>query len=150
MANCYACKAEIVFDNEHVGRNGKKIPLDPATKTPHDCPMRNKEMKLGVDSIAERLEEKDDHGNELDGEMVNRRKGLDLMDHQAEKFVDHTLKGASKVKIFQGWSSDVEEQYNEFLAKNKVKTQGAQFQLISKSDDGAIQATIALYYEETK
>lgn len=89
-----------------------------------------------------KLAQKNDHGNE---EFNAVQKAISE-DMKAERFVDHTLKGQSKVKIFVGTPMEVEGEYNDFLAKNngKIKTQGAQFQLYD------LMFAIALYYEETK
>lgn len=83
-----------------------------------------------------KLEQKNDHGNEQVQDTT-----------QVKEYVDHTLaaKGQSKVKIFEDEDRQVvEEEYNAFLAANKIKTQGAQFQI-----GGGVFA-IALYYEETR
>ena len=38
---CRLCNQQITFDNKHKSqRTGKKIPLDPGTNEPHDCPVR--------------------------------------------------------------------------------------------------------------
>ena len=38
---CRQCNQPITFDNKHIcQRTGKKIPLDPGTNEPHDCPVR--------------------------------------------------------------------------------------------------------------
>ena len=38
---CRQCGEPIKFDDKHVSqRSGKKIPLDPGTNEPHDCPVR--------------------------------------------------------------------------------------------------------------
>jgi hypothetical protein len=38
---CRQCNQPIAFDNKHISqRTGKKIPLDPETNEPHDCPVR--------------------------------------------------------------------------------------------------------------
>ena len=34
---CYTCHEEITFDPSRVGKNGKKIPLNPKTMQPHKC-----------------------------------------------------------------------------------------------------------------
>src|ERR1044072_7907482 len=34
---CYDCGKEIIFDNNFVSKNGKKIPLTKASKKPHQC-----------------------------------------------------------------------------------------------------------------
>jgi len=125
--NCFKCNQEVVFDAEYIGRNGKKIPLDPSTHTPHKCP---------VDQ-----QEKNDHGNE-DRWGTSQKIESPI---QAE-YVDHTEKGQSKVKIFADEDRQVVEQdYNQFLKENngKIRTQGAQFQLET-------EYAIALYYEEMK
>jgi hypothetical protein len=39
--SCRLCGQPITFDNKHVSqRTGKKIPLDPESNEPHDCPVR--------------------------------------------------------------------------------------------------------------
>jgi hypothetical protein len=39
--SCRQCGEPITFDNKHISqRTGKKIPLDPGTNEPHDCPLR--------------------------------------------------------------------------------------------------------------
>ena len=38
---CRQCNQPITFDNKHISqKTGKKIPLDPGTNEPHDCPVR--------------------------------------------------------------------------------------------------------------
>jgi hypothetical protein len=38
---CKLCQKPIKFDDKHISqRTGKKIPLDPSTNEPHDCPVR--------------------------------------------------------------------------------------------------------------
>ena len=38
---CRLCNQPITFDNKHISqKTGKKIPLDPGTNEPHDCPVR--------------------------------------------------------------------------------------------------------------
>ena len=38
---CIQCNQPITFDNKHISqKTGKKIPLDPGTNEPHDCPVR--------------------------------------------------------------------------------------------------------------
>ena len=147
MANCYACKAEIVFDNEHIGKNGRKIPLDPFTKQPHDCPMRekrNNDVQLGQGSHWE--QDKDDHGNEPEALSAYNRDTYNP-EEVRKNYLDHTqpTKGQSKVRIFyEADPRTLEEVYNKFLQENsdKIKTQGAQLQINS------IKFAIALYYEE--
>lgn len=132
MLNCFKCEQEVVFDSDHIGRNGKKIPLDPETHTPHRCP---------VD-----LQEKNDHGNEsfVTGSTAIYNEAKELQDKMLES---KPAKGQSKVKIFYAPGTEIlEEQYNNFLKINKdqIKVQGGQFQI---RDSGF---AIALYYEETK
>jgi len=130
-----------------VGKNGKKIPLDPATELPHDCPMRDKpttvqkEEKQSFDEVAEQI--RNDHGNETVYDSPPKPT-------PKQEYLDHTagIKGQSKVMIFSSDDADdLRQQYNTFLATNngKIKTQGAQFQM----NDDLIFA-IALYYEELK
>jgi hypothetical protein len=35
--SCYRCKQPVVFGDK-VGKSGRKVPLDPSTLEPHDCP----------------------------------------------------------------------------------------------------------------
>jgi len=35
--NCRECNAEIYFDDTHISKNGKHIPLSKATIEPHQC-----------------------------------------------------------------------------------------------------------------
>jgi hypothetical protein len=148
---CFKCGQDVVFDSEHIGKNGKKIPLDPATKTPHDCPMREKKVVFSGSTQTEQhdwkefAEDKDDHGNESYSSPKLPTVSTDK--EVFTEYVDHTAKGQSKVKIF---SSDNENllatQYNGWLAENKdkIKVQGGQFQMVIG------RFAIALYYEETK
>jgi hypothetical protein len=153
---CFKCHSEVVFDAEHIGKNGKKIPLDPTTRRPHDCPEREqgqptqswqKMNVLGDTEPAKNNADKDDHGNESFPPVSSQNYINDHMPKEDKKeYVDHTVKGASKVKIFAGYPSTVQTGYDAFLAENngKIRTQGAQFQM----HDG--EFAIALYYEETK
>jgi hypothetical protein len=95
---------------------------------------------------ATRGEDKDDHGNEEFNGTTAKGPNLEFAGPEL-KYVDHTAKGASKVKIFYAPGTEVlEEQYNNFLKINngQIKVQGGQFQI----RDGGF--AIALYYEETK
>ena len=43
---CRQCNQPITFDNKHISqRTGKKIPLDPTTNEPHDCPVRRDNLQ---------------------------------------------------------------------------------------------------------
>ena len=43
---CRQCNQPITFDNKHISqKTGKKIPLDPGTNEPHDCPVRRDHLK---------------------------------------------------------------------------------------------------------
>lgn len=104
----------------------------------------------------QRAEEKNDHGNELvesPKEMYQRMEGKTSDDLISKDYVDHTQqsKGASKCIIFfSSQPTDVTDEYNQFLAKNKdrIRTQGAHDH-ITKDDDGML-FSIFLYYEEIK
>jgi hypothetical protein len=44
--SCRQCGQPITFDNKHISqRTGKKIPLDPGTNEPHDCPVRRDQQQ---------------------------------------------------------------------------------------------------------
>ena len=45
--NCNDCDAEIYFDDVHISKNGKHIPLDKETGEPHDCDSKG-EAKLAA------------------------------------------------------------------------------------------------------
>ena len=119
-----------------------------------------------------KLAQKNDHGNEeLEGTISNLKiikeieeKRQQAIANEAFKplhpegdelakppYVDHTAKGVSKVRIFQGeYLAVIEEEYNKFLADNqgKIKTQGAHDHVTR--DEEALVYTIYLYYEEIK
>lgn len=40
MTSCKYCSEEIIFDDGHISKNGKKIPLDFGTGEPHNCKAR--------------------------------------------------------------------------------------------------------------
>jgi hypothetical protein len=45
---CRQCGQPITFDNKHISQTtGKKIPLDPGTNEPHDCPVRRDQPQQG-------------------------------------------------------------------------------------------------------
>lgn len=132
--NCFKCHAEVVFDSEHIGKNGRKIPLDPLTKTPHDCPMREKKFTAGESNQPERIdvEAKDDHGNE--GEWAKAEKEGRVVD-----YLDHTLKPELKLKILVDPTAEgLAEKYNSFEKPIKF----SQYQLAPSL------YTIAIYYED--
>jgi len=150
----------------YVGKNGRKIPLDPATELPHDCPMREnttrilehrvpaaevmrvqEEEKKSFDEVADQI--RNDHGNETVYDM-SRPKPTST---PKQEFVDHTVgtKGLSKVKIFSNETkADTENEYNKFLAdnKDKIKTQGAHDHVTNQGEQEPLEFTIYLYYEE--
>ena len=102
----------------------------------------------------QRLEQKNDHGNEnqtVKG-WIPTKEQAEKIAEETKNYVDHTsAKGQSKLKLFFGLPSDVENDYNNFLATNgKIKTQGAQFQMTKDDEGEAIMFAIALYYEEIK
>jgi hypothetical protein len=154
VLNCFKCHAEVVFDSDHIGKNGKKIPLDPSTRQPHDCPMREKKVTSTVATGTEQhdwkefAEDKDDHGNETYDPIKETQRFSNVLSTEDKKeYVDHTAKGQSKLKIFYSdIPSDVEQEYNDFLSKNngRIKVQGGQFQ------SNQNWFAIALYYEEVK
>jgi hypothetical protein len=44
---CRQCGQPITFDNKHISqKTGKKIPLDPDTNEPHDCPVRRDQPQI--------------------------------------------------------------------------------------------------------
>jgi hypothetical protein len=106
----------------------------------------------------EKLEQKNDHGNENQSSTptvkgwIPTKEQADKIAEETKNYVDHTqqAKGHSKLKLFFGLPSDVENDYNNFLATNngKIKTQGAQFQMTKDDELEAIMFAIALYYEE--
>lgn len=152
---CFVCHQVITFSDQFIGKNGRKIPLDPETLTPHDCPMREKKLTFSgsTEDTARVVEvDKDDHGNELYEAQPDLTTGQrPLVSTKPIEYVDHTAKGLSKVKIFSSIGPDgAEIDYDKFLFNNqgKIKTQGAQFQM-SRDEDNSVIFAIALYYEET-
>jgi len=134
LLNCFKCKAEVVFDNEHIGKNGKKIPLDPATHAPHDCPMREKKSFVRQEREEDErwTEDVDDHGNETVYDMAAPHK---------QEYVDHTQPPKIKLKILTDPTPEgLALQYNNFQHNIKF----SQYQIA-----GSLY-TIAIYYEEIK
>lgn len=164
MSTCKFCNAEIEWidrvphnldHSRHTCQRKQKTPPEP-----RDCKYECKtlllwddysnafkEVNTGEIHTIERchtakanLAEKNDHGNE---ETISPKEYVERLE---TKFVDHTAKGASKVKIFSDEDPDVvEDEYNTFLihaADGKIKVQGAQFHI------GGNEFAIALYYEE--
>ena len=85
-----------------------------------------------------KLEQKNDHGNETVYDMAPPK----------QQYVDHTVKGQSKVKIFySNIASDVEKAYNDFCAQKGIKGQGAHDH-VTRGTDGGMLYSIFLYYEE--
>jgi hypothetical protein len=85
---CFKCNQEIIFNPMQVGKNGKKIPLDPATELPHDCPMRDKPSQPAPKSFDEAAEQiRNDHGNETVYDSPPK-----------QEYLDHTLKPHLKYK----------------------------------------------------
>ena len=119
MTNCYHCHRPVVFDEEHIGKNGRKIPLDPATHQPHDCPMREKQFNPQVDTGSG---DKDDHGNEEYGPPPPR-----LLE-ESPRFVDHTAKPTLKIKTITDPNPEgFDLKYNAFAKEHKI--QFSQYQL---------------------
>lgn len=55
MTNCFSCHQEIAFDEKHISeKSHKKIPLDPATMTPHDCPAKKTDYPKSTQGEAMR------------------------------------------------------------------------------------------------
>jgi hypothetical protein len=53
--SCRLCGSPIKFDDKWVSeRTGKKIPLDPGTNEPHDCPVRRDQQQQGQQSQQRR------------------------------------------------------------------------------------------------
>jgi hypothetical protein len=134
---CFKCKQPIVFSAAQVGKNGRKIPLDPDTLTPHDCPMREKPTGTAGWAVPE--EDKDDHGNELDGGTIFKK----LLETQAEKYVDHTLKPELKLKtLIDPTPEGIDLKYNRLAAEQNVR--------YSQSHVSGSQYTMFVWYEEVK
>jgi hypothetical protein len=65
------------FDNKHISqRTGKKIPLDPTTNEPHDCPVRrdNLQSQQGQSQQTQRryLQCNKGCGNEIYFDAINK------------------------------------------------------------------------------
>lgn len=53
IPRCFKCHEIVTFDNEHIGKSGKKIPLDPETSQPHQCKKDYSEFTPKQDEITE-------------------------------------------------------------------------------------------------
>jgi len=133
---CFKCNQEIVFNPMQVGKNGKKIPLDPATELPHDCPMRDKPSQpKSFDEVAAQI--KDNHGNEDTGPRP-------LQMEESPKFVDHTLPKRLKIKTFTDPTPEgLDLQVNRFGDSHKIHA--GQYQM-----GGSLHSTQVWYEEELK
>jgi len=111
-----------------IGKNGKKIPLDPATELPHDCPMRDKpsqqsqpqpkEEKQSFDEVAEQI--RNDHGNE-ETISVSHGTGKKVLQLHNDKFVDHTLKPYLKYKtITDPTPEGFDHKLNDFAETHNI------------------------------
>jgi|SRR6185503_8397505 len=134
MANCFKCQAVVVFDDEHIGKNGRKIPLDPATHTPHDCPMRESKVKWDSGMMNTPLgkeEDKDDHGNETVYDITRPK----------PEYVDHTQGQKLKLKtITDPTPEGMDLKYNRFAAEQNIRW--------SQSHVTGSQYTMFVWYEE--
>jgi hypothetical protein len=148
---CFKCHSEVVFDAEHIGKNGKKIPLDPTTRRPHDCPERESPKSTVI--TAGRVytqEDKDDHGNEdvFSSKLYKVQEPANIDNSKTQEikgYVDHTVKGQSKVKSFSASTTDLLDiMVNDFLKTIGDRFRGGQFH---PTNEGF---AIALYYEEMK
>ena len=50
VLKCYQCRQEIYFEPNRKSKNGKSIPLDPATGESHDCPKSKQGSKKNIRS----------------------------------------------------------------------------------------------------
>jgi len=123
-----------------VGKNGKKIPLDPATELPHDCPMRDKpttvqkEEKQSFDEVAEQI--RNDHGNETVYDSPPKPT-------PKPEYLDHTLPPKLKLEIFTDPTPEgLKLTYNRFAAEKNIRW--------SQSHVQGSQYTIFVWYEEVE
>lgn len=49
---CFTCHQVVAFDNNRRGKNGRMIPLDPTTLTPHDCPAKKQEEQQKAENMT--------------------------------------------------------------------------------------------------
>lgn len=56
---CFKCDAEIYFDPNRQSKNGKMIPLNPATDEPHDCMSSNYKPKKTLGEEIMELDERE-------------------------------------------------------------------------------------------
>jgi hypothetical protein len=106
-----------------VGKNGKKIPLDPATELPHDCPMRDKpsqqqpypkEEKKSFDEVAEQI--RNDHGNETVYDSPPKPTPA-----PKQEYLDHTLKPHLKYKtITDPTPEGFDHKLNDFAQTHNI------------------------------
>ena len=55
---CFRCGREIFFDNTKKSRNGKAIPLDPDTDTPHNCNQQNRTVGEAIMDLEQKERER--------------------------------------------------------------------------------------------
>jgi len=147
---CEEAKAKLAQKNDHgnesVFPSAQKAADE--TYTPVEKSLRDKFVgAISPKEYVERLQSE----NNVPSYQV---KEAALFKTSEDKFVDHTAKGVSKVKIFfSDFAADVEKDYNNFCSQKGIKGQGAHdhvTKLSKAQDDNAMQYTIFLYYEEVK
>jgi len=136
-----------------VGKNGRNIPLDPATELPHDCPMRDKpsqqqpypkEEKKSFDEVAEQI--RNDHGNELKQDTTKSWQHMNVLGDteaaQNKPYVDHTLKPELKLKTLTDPTPEgIDLKYNNFAKEHKIR--------YSQSHVLGSQYTVYVWYEDS-
>jgi hypothetical protein len=140
---CFKCHSEVVFDAEHIGKNGRKIPLDPTTRRPHDCPERDKPTVERGNPWAG--QDKNDHGNEQEVSTggIDFKALAEKSKTSEDKFVDHTAKAQLRLKtITDPTPEGMDVKYNKLAAEYNVK--------FSQYHPLGSLYTIAVYYEEMK
>ena len=158
-----------------VGKNGRKIPLDPATELPHDCPMRDKpqpppstaqkEEKKSFDEVADQI--RNDHGNETVYDIIPPKQGpfgptaiyKEAKELQAGRIeAPHYVLPAEDKKEFVDHTLGTKGYFKAFAAPtvdelNEVANSWLRIQNVRFKQWGQLQVTkdgaaIALYYEE--
>jgi len=81
---CKYCGAPITFDPEVIGRNGRPIPLDPNTRSPHRC-FNTKAVEGSTSSSSFNPKTEEDQSNRNDSLSSNNAGDLKLALENLEK-----------------------------------------------------------------
>jgi hypothetical protein len=130
VPRCYQCQEIVTFDNNHIGKSGKKIPLDPSTMQPHQCKEKIQEQEnKGIDfkKLAEQREtnwktlakaveqaQAKEPANKLPPEMRPTRARFALIEHELQHVAVNMLtEYVNKYRDFGGQTFGVTYHYRK-------------------------------------